>query len=386
MSCLSKSQLTAAISVGILGALTIWVVPGFVKLAAQHAALNVHQMGYVASADIDSMALGIGITTFLIPRVRWRMLAFCGIGLIILGNLGSAASHEYTPLLGARLIVGAGEGVCVGVAFAAFGRATSPSRAFAIYMISGASVSATILMFLPALQRGLGTDGTFVSAAALASLVAVAARWFPSGNIHVPVADGGCARGIRWPLAFLSLSAVLFYFFAQGAVWSYFGRIAELNHINASTVSRALAAGTLAGIAGASLAGIWPSRLGRVGPVACSGIVSVVSFFILLVHLNTVLLLVSAVLIVAAWDFSQPFLSALCCEADREGRVVCAMGCVQTVGFGLGPAAAALLFDGRHFSAIVWMSTGALVAGVALSLVGFRVLTGDQRGNRVSLA
>jgi hypothetical protein len=44
------------------------------------------------------------------------------------------------------------------------------------------------------------------------------------------------------------------------------------------------------------------------------------------------------------------------------------------------------LFDGRHFSLIVWMSTAALVVGVALSLAGFRVLAGDQRGNRVSLA
>jgi phosphatidylserine synthase len=62
------------------------------------------------------------------------------------------------------------------------------------------------------------------------------------------------------------------------------------------------------------------------------------------------------------------------------------MGCVQTVGFGLGPAAAALLFDGRRFSLIICMSTAALIAGVALSLAAFRVLTGDQRGNRVSLA
>jgi predicted MFS family arabinose efflux permease len=386
MGCLNKSRLAAAIAVGILGALTIWIVPGFVKLVAQHAGLDVHQMGYVASADIDSMALSVGITTFLIPRVRWRVLALYGIGLITLGNLGSAAAHEYIPLIVARLIVGAGEGVCVGVAFAALGRARSPSRAFSIYMISGASISATILVLLPALESGLGTGGTFVSGAALASLVAVAARWFPSGDVGVPLAGGGSAGGIRWPPALLSLGGVFCYFFAQGAVWSYFGRVAELNQVDASAISRALAAGTLAGIAGASLAGVLPSRLGRIGPIACSGIVSVASFAILLSHLDALLLLVSAVLIVAAWNFSQPLLSALCCEADPAGRVVCAMGCVQTVGFGLGPAAAALLFDGRRFSLIICMSTAALIAGVALSLAAFRVLTGDQRGNRVSLA
>jgi len=386
MSHLNKSQLAAAIAVGILGALTIWIVPGFMKLAAQHAGLDVHQMGYVVSADIDSMAVSIGITTFLIPRVRWRLLAFWGLGLITLGNLTSAAARAYLPLITARLIVGAGEGVCVGIAFAAFGRARVPSRAFAIYMISGASVSATILMFLPGLQNAMGTDGVFVAAAALAGLVAISSRWFPNGETRDPLAGSGSARGIRWPLAIMSLSGVLLYFFAQGAVWSYFGRIAEINQIEASAISRALAAGTLAGIAGASLSGVLPARLARTGPVACSGIVSAVAFLMLLGHLDNALLILCAVLIVSAWNFAQPLLSALCCDADPQGRIVCAMGCVQTVGFGLGPAAAALLFDGRQFSLVIWMSTAALVAALAVLLVGFRIVTGDQRDNRVSLA
>jgi len=138
MGGLSKSQLGAAIAVGILGALTVWIIPGFVKLAAQHAGLDVHQMGYVASADIDAMAVSIGITTFLLPRVRWPVLSMWGTGLIALGNLGSAAVHDYTSLVLTRLVVGCGEGICVGVAFAALGRARLPSRAFAIYMVSGA--------------------------------------------------------------------------------------------------------------------------------------------------------------------------------------------------------------------------------------------------------
>jgi predicted MFS family arabinose efflux permease len=386
MDYLNKPQLAAAIAVGILGALTIWIVPGFVKLAAQHAALDVHQMGYVASADIDFMAVSIAITTFLIPRVRWRVLVLWGISLIAVGNLASAAVHEYLSLSVARLIVGAGEGLCVGVAFAAFGRARTPARAFSIYMISGACVSAMILMALPALQKGIGSGGVFLAAAALAGLVAIGTRWFPSGETALAAAGDGSAGAIRWPLAVMALIGVFLYFFAQGAVWSYFGRIAELNQIDPGTVSRALAAGTLAGIAGASLSGVLPSRFQRSGPVAGSAIVSAVAFLTLLIHLDTLLVSLCAVLIVAAWNFAQPLLSALCCEADPRGRVVCAMGCVQTVGFGLGPAAAALLFDGRRFSLVIWMSTTALVAAVAVLLVGFRTATGDQRGNRVSLA
>src|SRR2546421_310157 len=129
MSHLHKSQLSAASAVGILETLTICIDPGLMTLGAQHSGLDGIHVGYVVSADIDSMAVSIGITTFLIPRVRWRLLAFWGLGLITLGNLISAAAHAYLPLITARLIVGAGEGVCVGIAFAAFGRARVPSRA-----------------------------------------------------------------------------------------------------------------------------------------------------------------------------------------------------------------------------------------------------------------
>jgi predicted MFS family arabinose efflux permease len=386
MVSLNKSQLAAAIAVGVLGALTIWIIPGFVKLAAQHAGLDVHQMGYVASADIDAMAVSIGMTTLLIPRVRWPVLGLWGPGLIALGNLGSSVAHDYTSLILTRLVVGFGEGICVGVAFAALGRARLPSRAFAIYMISGACISATILMLLPALTKAIGTDGIFVSAAVLAALVAIGARWLPSPPANAAVPGGAAAPGIRWQVAVMSLAGVFLYFFAQGALWSYFGRIAELHHADPAAVSRALAAGTLAGIAGASLAGLLPARLARSAPVACSGLVSASSFLMLLGDLDASLLIVSAVLIVAAWNFAQPLLSALCCAADPQGRVVCAMGCVQTVGFGLGPAAAALLFDGRRFSPVVWMSTAVLFAGVTILLAGFRILEGEQRGDRVSLA
>lgn len=40
-------------------------------------------------------------------------------------------------------------------------------------------------------------------------------------------------------------------------------------------------------------------------------------------------------------NFAQPLLSGICSEACQRGRVVCAMGSIQTFGTGLGPAAAA---------------------------------------------
>jgi DHA1 family inner membrane transport protein len=78
------------------------------------------------------------------------------------------------------------------------------------------------------------------------------------------------------------------------------------------------------------------------------------------------------VLFDAAWNFSMPFLSGLCADADGRGRIVCAMGCIQTVGTGVGPAAAALLLGRDGFSSILWMSLAVLVASMFVVLAGLR--------------
>jgi predicted MFS family arabinose efflux permease len=372
---IDERSLASAIAVGILGALTIWLVPGFVRLIADHAHLDGHQVGYVTSLNINSMAVSIGCTTFLLRRVRWRVLAMLGLGLIICGSLYTATVHAYAPLIVARMVVGAGEGICIGVSFAAFGRARIPSRAFAIYMMSGASLSAGILLALPALQAGLGTDAIFIAIAALGLVTMWSIRRFPESNASAQPGEHSSVphsiAHIDWWLAISILAAVFLFFFAQGSVWSLFARIGEVHGVQGSVISRALAAGTLAGILGSSLAGVLSPRLGR-WPIVLSGAVSISSFLMLLGNVDGWGLVLAAILLVASWNFTQPLLSGLCCDADRQGRVVCAMGCVQTIGFGCGPAAAALLFDGHNIAPVIWTGTAALAASLAALLIGLR--------------
>jgi MFS transporter, DHA1 family, inner membrane transport protein len=381
---LSKLSLASAISVGILGALTIWLVPGLVRLFADHAHLDVRQVGYVTAWDVNAMAVSIGCTTFLLQRVSWRSLALLGLALIAAGSLWSAGAHAYLPLIASRVMVGVGEGLCIGVSFAAFGRATVPSRAFSIYMISGASISASILLALPTLQTRFGTYAIFVGIAALAGVAAAGIRWFPNGaSVGTVNTEPGVAAAptgdeqnrrppINWPFALVSLGVVFLFFFAQGSVWSYFARIGDASGIAVGVTSRALAAGTLSGILGASLAGLLSTRIGRGWPILLSGAVSILSYLLLLGHVVGGVLILAAILLVAAWNFTQPLLSGLCSDADPHGRVVCAMGCVQTVGFGCGPAAAAMLFDGDNFSPVIWLGTLSLIASLALLLLGLR--------------
>src|SRR6185312_16852792 len=85
--------LTAAAALGIIGALTIFIAPGFVGLVADQGKLGEAGAGYVISSDINTMAVAIGAATFLITRVSWRQLAFAGLVLIAAGSLATAFVH-----------------------------------------------------------------------------------------------------------------------------------------------------------------------------------------------------------------------------------------------------------------------------------------------------
>jgi len=158
---IDRFGLASAIAIGIVGGLFIFVTPGFLALAAAQAGLDDRHLGYLAAWDLNTMAATIGLSSFLLPRLNWRRSAAVGLALIVLGNLASAWSHSYASLAAARVFAGAGEGIAVGFAFAALGRARNSDRAFAIYLVAGSVVSAVILLLLPFLQERFGSAALF---------------------------------------------------------------------------------------------------------------------------------------------------------------------------------------------------------------------------------
>lgn len=363
--------LTAAAALGIIGALTIMIAPGFLRLVADQGRLGEASAGYVISSDIDTMAVAIAVATFLITRFSWRQLALVGLSLIAGGSLATAFVHTEGAFIGARICAGAGEGLAVGVSFAALGQARNPDRAFGGYLVAGLTISAVILLLMPVLQPRVGTAPFFVGIAVLALLVGALVPWLALGNIATGAGTSG-PTGIHWRLAGAGLLGVLLYFLAQGAVWSYFGEIGAASGVRAAVIGRALAVSSVAGIGGALLAVMISTRFGRASPLVASALVSAASFLLLEGHMSEFAFFTSGVLFNAAWNFSMPFLSGLCADADARGRIVCAMGCIQTVGTGLGPAAAALLLGRNGFSSILWMSVAVLAVSVVIILAGLR--------------
>ena len=78
----NKAALASAIALGVLGALIIWMVPGFMGLLPGLAPLNDQQLGYISSWDLNVMALAIGASALLLHRVDWRWLVALSLAFI----------------------------------------------------------------------------------------------------------------------------------------------------------------------------------------------------------------------------------------------------------------------------------------------------------------
>ena len=354
-------------AIGIVGSLVVWITPGLLALCAQQAGLEDRHLGYTAAWEINMMAATIGLSTFLIPRFPWRAVVGFGLSLICLGNLAAGLSHGFEAIVGARATAGAGEGIAIGYAFAALGRARNPDRVFAIYLFGGGIISSAILLSLPVLQQRAGAANIFIANALITGVVALGLIRFPRGDSHVQSTQR-VGAGIDWRLASAALVAVFIYFAAQNALWSYAERIGQASGVGSTQIARALASATIAGIGGSLLAALLPRRLGRAWPLTLSSAVSILSFCLLLGQVPAPMFLLSMMLLMGAWCFSQPLLSGLCCEADPQGRVVCAMACIQTFGAGFGPAAAAVTLHDHDFSLAV-LSGIALLAGSHLIIL-----------------
>lgn len=364
----STQALVAAIVLGTVGASTILVMPGLLGAIFAELTVSESQLGFIASVNIFIFAIATGLSALFIGQYDWRLLATVGLIVMIVGNLASIFSSSYEQILWSRGISGFGEGIAVGVSFAALGATRKPDRAFGIYLVSALLFSAVTLYLFPLFVEYFGYASVFIYLILLCVINLGCIPWLtPCSSIHT--ADFDSNVPIPYKLAIIGFVMVMFFFIAQGAVWSYLERIGAAHDVPMKVIGGALAASALAGVVGAGIATVLCDRYGRLLPITLGLIVQAASMVMLATETTISSFVVAVMMFNFSWNLCQPYYSAIMAELDPAGRVVVLMGSIQTVGVAVGPFIGALLLLSGGLERISYLGLICLAGAFASTVV-----------------
>lgn len=361
----------AAIGIGVgaalvtgtaLGTLGSTLMPVMLPGMADRYGLSSTGTGVVATAQLVMTAV---VTLALIPRVarpgRAR-IAKAGILAAAAGFCLAAITADFSTLLAANVLAGAGLGAVNAAAMAAIAATDDSDRASSVAVVGAIVVAAVLVTALPEAQALWGNAAQFVILAGCCT----ASLWFlralpdPAEQVDASVPP------VRVPMSFLFAVALLGAS-DQGA-WSYSATLGEeYDGMSPATVAAVLAVASLVSLAGVGLSHLTLRKSGRLAAVAA--FVAVEGFAKLIIAVVPSPAAFAAAAVIWQICFMGLLVSLLSAAAsiDSSGRWVAGAGGALAIGTGLGPAPSGWILDSwgaPAFGLVIALSTA--VAAVPL--------------------
>ena len=364
----TTSTFWAAGALGILATAAGAILPVLVGVWQKQAGLQVDQAGFVAATELFAQVAGTGVFLWASPRWTLRSLAIVGLGVMVIGNIVTAASLSFASLLAARAIGGAGGGVLRALCMMCLAKALSPGRAFAVYAGAQVGLAAVTTALIHHLIAAHGARAPFLILT-LASVLGLAlCPALPRQTPVPPSAIGRLSLG-SYPMAAIVAIIALFIFFAgQGALWTYLAPIGAYRSIPAAGVTQGLTLLNFAGLAGALGVGAMAYRVNAriaLGTLLASEILSIVGLF--QAH-SSFGFIASAGVFYFSWCASFPFQFTVIAQSDRSGRASAVVPAADGLGLAGGAAVASGLLPTLGLASAGWICAAASVVGIALYL------------------
>jgi predicted MFS family arabinose efflux permease len=361
----STRTLVAALALGTLGAAALVMLPGLVAAVGAAFGLDTSQLGYFSSAELGGLTAGSVVGALISRRLGLRLATALGLITALLASLGSLFVNGFGSLLLVRAVAGLGSGVLVSIAYIIIGRSHHVTRNFSFYLISQGMLGAVALVALPTLNEAFGGRAIF---GVLAVTFALALA-FLSSLPKAFAAPSDQPRASGQVAGWIGIGALLLFFAAQGAIWSYLESIGTRSGHTGQAVASSIALSSLVGLSGPLLAAILGNRVGNVIPIIGGSVLSVAALGAFGVRLDLVAFALAACTFNFAWNFVIPFQLEIIAAADADGGVIGWAAPASFGGLALGPALAGLLLETSGLTSIMVLS-GVLLLVSAAALVG----------------
>jgi MFS transporter, DHA1 family, inner membrane transport protein len=362
----STSTFWAAGVLGLLATAVGAILPVLVGAWQKQAGLQVDQAGFVAATELFAQVAGTGLFLWASPRWSLRVIAVTGLGVMVIGNVATAVSVDFTSLIFARAIGGAGGGVIRALCMMSLAKAMSPGRAFAVYAGAQVALAAATTALISHFVEVLGVRAPFLILA-LASVLGFALC--PLLPRHSPLPRSvNRVRGLNtYPMAAVLAILALFIFFAgQGALWTYLAPLGAYQSIPAAGVAQALTLLNFAGLAGALGVGALAHRVDpRIAllTLLSTEILSIMGLF----HVHSSLgFIASAGVFYFSWCASFPFQFTVISQADRSARASAVVPAADGLGLAGGAAISGVILPTLGVGSAGWICAAASVVGITL--------------------
>ncbi|MCG8443432.1 MAG: MFS transporter [Caulobacterales bacterium] len=363
----SVKLIVAALIIHTIGPQTVLVLPGFVQGLVEYVGFTDQQAGFIASTELMGMTAGTIAMMALVGRANWRVVFLVSLALIAAGNFASIVLTDFYALCAARFVIGVGGGFIVSLSYTVFGLTAKADRNFALGIFFVLLYAAVVYPFLPVIFSGAGLAGLLIFMGAFAIVGLPFVRYMPrSGEEHRELDDQAIA--LDWPRKVLALAAMLVFFSANFAVWTYLFRVGVLAGVAEQDVANGLSFSQFLGMAGAFTCALVGAAFGRgimlaiailgcalplaflFGPIGALGYAAVVGAY------------------QYGWNMAHPYLLAAMASFDPSGKMVVYATAMQFIGISLGPAIAAAVVSGVGFSGVLLGAVVALIVSLALIL------------------
>jgi len=359
----------AATGIGMLGVNTMPLLLGSLM---DELAIGESWGGFIGTVELSALAL---VSLLLAPRIgrlpRGR-LAVLGGCVSIAGYAVSATAEGYALILVGRFVTGAGAGAAMAAGNAAVAVSSDPDGLIARSMIVGGAAAAILLAALPWAIEPWGYSGGF-AVLGCATLVCLAfVKKLPPAPDLGSVSEEE-SMGNKW-LGIALILAMLLDLVSQDGLLTFSERIGIAAGMSTEEVGVALAATTLAGLAGAGLAYVVGRYTGRAIPIAIGLGLGAVARWLLANASDPETYWVAQLLLGLAFFLTYPFLIGATAALDRTGRWAAAGAGTAMVGSAMAPVIAGAIVESFGYPALGVLGIAAAAITAALALPVVRIL------------
>ena len=363
----SIRYLFSTMFLAIIGGQVVVVQPGYVQGLVEFAGFSDKQAGYITSAEMFGFLFTTLLLIYVAPRANWRRLFVTFIFIVCIGNFVSIGVQQFGSLALLRFVVGAGAGGLVSLGFTAVGLSSKPDRNFGLTIVLALSYGAIVLLAMPMIFGFLGMKGIFM----LFGSFGVAGLFFVrnapvsgEGQVHVETE----ITAIPCTLKRMALAAILFYFIAQGAVWSYLFLIGTAGGSTQQEVATGLSFAQFAGIVGGLTAAALGARIGRTIPLTIGILAGIAPLMFLFGTIGAFAYAIAVCVYNYAWNLAHPFLLGAMAAFDRSGGLLIYTVAAWKLGLAVGPALAAAIITESNYSNVNWLGSAAFALSLILIL------------------